>query len=152
MPAKTRTDPDIQDTPPPNPNGSSPTATFADLIGKPPRTMNFPITLSDGENNAVQRRMVYRALPSKVYDDLVAAHPPTPRQLSDANGSGVSYNLDTFAPALIAACSYEPKLSYEQAEQLYHAPEWSGGEISTLFWNAQRVCNSGLDVPFNERG
>jgi hypothetical protein len=150
MPTKTKTD-DIQDTAP-NPNGSAPTASFEDLIAKPRRTMSFPITLDDGDGNSVQRRIVYKALPSRVYDDLVAAHPPTPKQLSDANGSSVSYNLDTFAPALISACSLEPKLSYEQAEQLFHSPDWSGGEISSLFWNAQRVCNSGLDVPFNERG
>lgn len=151
MPPRTKTalGVDIQDTP--NPNGSSPTASFEDLIGKPPRQLDFPITLKDADGNDIQRRIVYKALQSRVYDDLVASHPPTPKQLADANGSSVSYNLDTFAPALIAACSHEPKLTYEQAEQLFHSPDWSGGEISTLFWNAQRVCNSGLDVPFNER-
>lgn len=148
MPAKTQ--PEITDAP--SPNGSSPIASFEDLIAKPARTLSFPVTLSDADGNPVQRRIVYKALPSKVYDDLVAAHPPTPKQLADANGSGVPYNLETFAPALISAVSAEPRLSYEQAEQLFHSPEWSGGEISTLFWNAQRVCNSGLDVPFNERG
>ena len=32
---------------------------------------------------------------------------------------GVVYNIDTFAPSLIAAVSHSPKLTYAQAEQLY---------------------------------
>lgn len=126
-------------------------ATFDDLLGKPKRTTEFDITLATADGTPVKRKMVYQAISSNEYDDLVAAHPPTPKQLSDANGS-VAFNIDTFAPALISRVSHQPKLTYAQAEKLYKSPDWSGGEISTLFWNAQRVCNSGLDVPFNERG
>lgn len=129
-----------------------PFATFDDLVAKPRRELTFDVTLADADGHPVKRRMTYRAMSGPAYDDMVAEHPPTPKQLANAGGSGVAFNIDTFAPALISAVSHVPKLSYEQAEQLWRSESWSGGESSTLFWNAQRVCNSGLDVPFNERG
>lgn len=126
-------------------------ATFDELFAKPKRTQKFDITLADAEGNPVKRAMIYKAISATEYDDLVTQNPPTAKQLQDAPG-GVAFNMDTFAPALIAAVSHSPKLTYAQAEKLYNAPDWSGGEVSTLFWNAQKVCNQGLDVPFNERG
>lgn len=133
-------------------SGATPFATFDDLKAKPRRELVFDVTLSDAEGHPVKRKMKFKALGGPAYDDLVAEHPPTPKQLAAAGGSGVAFNIDTFAPALIAAVSDTPRLTYEQAEQLWKSESWSGGESSTLFWNAQRVCNSGLDVPFSERG
>lgn len=123
------------------------TATFDQLIRKPRRTLSFTLTTVDEDGNDLLLQMKYRAVSSKEYDELVAANPPSAKE----KASGAVYNVDTFAPALIAAVSAEPKISLEQATELYRSPEWSGGEIGTLFFNAQRVCNSGLDVPFNAR-
>jgi len=123
------------------------TATFAQLRAKPRRTLSFTVTTTDEDGDELALRIKYRAISSKEYDDLIAEHPPTQKEKQ----AGAVYNVDSFAPALIAAVSAEPKLSIEQATELYKSPDWAGGEIATLFFNAQRVCNSGLDVPFNAR-
>jgi hypothetical protein len=135
-----------------NEQASSPQiATFEELFAKPKRTSEFQITLADADGKPAKRTMVYKAISATEYDDLVTQNPPTAKQLQESP-AGVAFNINTFAPALISAVSHQPKLTYAQAEQLYNAPDWSGGEVSTLFYNAQRVCNQGLDVPFNERG
>jgi hypothetical protein len=87
------------------------------------------------------------AINAKAYDNLTADHPPTSKE----KALGATYNVDTFAPALISAVSCTPKLTVDQATALYKSPEWSGGEAGNLFMNAARVCNSGLDVGFNGR-
>ena len=122
-------------------------ATFEQLKRKPRRQLTFPIALADEDGEAVTVTMKYQAISPKAYDELIAANPPVGKDKVD----GQPYNIDTFAPALIAAVSLEPKLTYEQAKEIYSSPDWAGGEITTLFINAQRVCNTGLDVPFNAR-
>lgn len=122
-------------------------ATFSQLIKKPRRTLTFTVSTLDEDGEELLLKMKYRALPSKEYDDLIAEHPPTTKEKQ----AGAIYNVDTFAPALISAVSAVPKLSLQEATELYKSPDWSGGEIATMFFNAQRVCNAGLDVPFNAR-
>ena len=130
-------------------NGNEPRkATFADLIKKPRRKLDFTVTVADGEGNDQVLGLVFQGLNPKEYDDLVAAHPPTSAERS----KGAVYNAKTFPNALIAAVSYEPKLDYDQVEALRSSEAWSSGEFMTLFFNAQTVCNAGLDVPFNARG
>lgn len=46
-------------------------------------------------------RITVQGLPADVYEDLVSAHPATPEQ--EERGE-LTYNVDRFAPALIAAC------------------------------------------------
>ncbi len=123
-------------------------ATFDSLIRKPKRVLEFPITTQDEDGEPVILKMKFQAIGGKEYDKLLEAHPPTAAQKRQQ----AAFNLDTFAPALISAVSLNPRLTVEQAEQLWVSPDWSGGEASTLYLNAQRVCNSGLDVPFNDRG
>lgn len=123
-------------------------ATFAQLRGKPRRTSSFPITLPGEDGEDFEATVRYQALTSKAYDDLVASCPPNPKERQ----LGAAYDADRFAPKLIAACSLEPKMSEEEAAELYFSPDWSGGEISTLFMQALKVCNAGLDVPFTVRG
>ena len=122
-------------------------ATYAALLGKPRRTLGFDVTTQDAEGEEVVLKMKYQAISSKVYDDLVAEHPPTVKE----KAAGAVYNVTTLAPALIAAVSLVPKLSVTQATAIYSSGSWSGGEIGNLFMNAIRVCNSGLDVPFSAR-
>ena len=121
---------------------------FEELEAKPRRTLTFPVIVSDGEGGTKQREMVFKALSGDEYDQLLAAHPPTPREKLN----GAVFDVATFAPALIAAVSHTPKLTVAQATKLWNNKNWSGGEVSALFYHAQRVCNTGIDVPFNERG
>lgn len=123
-------------------------ATVEELLKKRRRETTVEINTSDDAGNDVTLQLRFRAISSKQYDDLVGKHEPTTKQKAD----GAVYNIDTFAPALIAAVSLEPKLSVEDAEAIYNSDEWSGGEIGGLFLSALRLCNAGLDVPFTGRG
>lgn len=127
-------------------NGAA-VATFAALRAKPRRTITFPVNTVNEEGVEVVVTVKYRALPSNDYDELQAAHPPTAEQ----KRNGQIYNVDTFAPALISAVSWEPKMTVDEAREIYTSPDWSGGELSTMLIKAMQVCNAGLDVPFNAR-
>lgn len=88
--------------------------------------------------------LLFRAIGAKEYDDLLAKHPPNAKQKVE----GASYNIDTFAPALIAKVCVDPEMSYEESKSLWDSEEWSRGEVMTLFGNAVELCNQGLNVPF----
>jgi hypothetical protein len=121
--------------------------TYADLLRKPRRVSSFVIYSQDADGTEVGLTLKYQALSQKAYDALIEANPPTQKE----KAAGTSYNQDTFAPALIAAVSLVPKLSLEQAKELYTSEDWAGGEVTDLFINALKVCNAGLNVPFNSR-
>ena len=124
-------------------------ATLDDLLKKPARTkelvINVPGASGKGSNEFI---VTLKAIGSKAYDDLLALHPPTNEQKKD----GQSYNADSFAPALIAACSVTPALTSEQATQIWESDEWSRGELTELFIGCIEVNSKGLDVPFNAAG
>lgn len=127
--------------------GQTRLATFADLRRKPRRKHSFTLTTADENGDSTEVRLVFQALNSVEYDKLIAAHPPK----KGKEGNEI-YNADTFGPALISAVSYDPKLTYEEAHEIYHSEEWAAGEVMTLFINAQNVCGAGLDIPFTGRG
>ena len=126
---------------------AAPFITFDQLRAKPRRKLTFPIHTVDEDGNEVVLQMTYKALTSPEYDALIESHPPTPKEKSQ----GAQYNVTTFSPALVAAVSFEPKLTEDQAREIFASDTWSGGELATLVINAQRVCNSGLDIPFTVR-
>lgn len=119
--------------------------TLSQLRAKKPRKGEIPITLLD--ENGLPEEYVFQAqaIGSKLYDKLVAAHPPTNKQ-RDQNQV---YNIDTFAPALIAAVITDPKMTAEEVAELYDSDDWAPGEMGNLFFSCQRLCNMGIDVPFN---
>jgi hypothetical protein len=119
-------------------------ATFADLQSKPKRTREVVLKVPDEDGEIIEFVVTLKAVGSKAYDDLMANHPPTPDQKKD----GAQYNPDTFGPALIAACSFEPYLTPKEASELWNSEDWSRGEVMELFIAAVEVCSKGLDVPF----
>jgi hypothetical protein len=120
-------------------------ATLEDLLNKPARTKELIINVPSGKGTT-DFVVTLKAIGSKAYDDLLAAHPPTNDQRKD----GQTYNADTFAPALIAACSVTPALTAEQATQIWESDEWSRGELTQLFLGCVEVNSKGLDVPFTD--
>lgn len=114
-------------------------ATLESLLTKPRRTKE----LSLGDST-----ILFTALGSKAYDDLIAEHPPTKDQKSD----GAVWNPDTFAPALVSACSVEPKIDNDSAVEVFASESWSRGELSDLFMAVVRLNAEGLDVPFGGNG
>lgn len=123
-------------------------ATLEDLLKKPARTKEIIINVPSGKSSTTDFVVTIKAIGSKAYDDLLAAHPPTNEQKKE----GTSYNVETFAPALISACSVTPQLTEEQANQIWTSDEWSRGELTELFIGCVEVNSKGLDVPFNEVG
>lgn len=123
-------------------------ATFDQLVSKKARTDVVTIALPDGKGGSTDRKFQLKALSSRGYDALEAKFPPT----KDQQTKGMVYDIDKFAPALISACAVRPALTVEQATALYESEEWASGEISGLFFAAQRLCNLGLDASFTAAG
>lgn len=119
-------------------------ATMDMLKNKPRSTTEFSLFLSDGNGGTDEVTLKYQAIGMRAYDKLVAKHPPN----NDQRAEGSSFNIDTFAPALIAACSMEPEITPAEAKEIWDSEDWSRGDVMVLFRNAVELNNRGLDVPF----
>ena len=97
---------------------------------------------------AASARFEMRALPRPEYDALCALpeHRPTVthqkahKAKCEQEGlpyAPLSFNPDTFPPALIAQCSVTPDLTREQADRIW--VEWSDGQTGVLFDFARRI-------------
>lgn len=115
-------------------------ATLESLLKKTPRTVTVEVSLGAD----AKASMLFKALGSKAYDELIAEHPPTS---ADKKDGGV-WNSETFPPALIAECSLEPRMSVEDAASLWKSEDWSRGELFDIFTRLVRLNQEGLDVPF----
>ena len=123
-------------------------ATLDMLKNKPRSTTEFSLYLSDGNGGTNEVTLKYQAIGMRAYDKLVAKHPPKPDQRAEGN----SFDIDTFAPALIAACSVEPEISPAEAKNIWDSEDWSRGDVMVLFRNAVELNNRGLDIPFSVSG
>lgn len=123
-------------------------ATIDELINKPRSTTEFSLFLANGDGEPHEVTLRYQAIGMRAYDRLVAKHPPKPEDRAE----GASFNMDTFAPALISACAVEPEISPAQAKEIWESDDWSRGDVMVLFRNAVDLNNRGLDIPFSERG
>ena len=123
-------------------------ATLDQLVNKPRSTTEFSLFLSDGNGGTNEVTLQYQAIGMRAYDRLVSKHPPKPEQRAE----GSSFDIDTFAPALIAACSVDPEISPSEAKKIWDSDDWSRGDVMVLFRNAVELNNRGLDVPFSVNG
>lgn len=121
-------------------------ATLDQLINKPRSTTEFSLYLSDGNGGSNEVTLKFQAIGMRTYDRLVSKHPPKPEQRAE----GSSFDIDSFAPALIAACSVDPEISPAEAKKLWDSDDWSRGDVMVLFRQAVELNNRGLDIPFNE--
>jgi hypothetical protein len=128
--------------------GKAQYATIEQLLKKPVRvkTIELSIPGDDGEPQKVSVKL--KAIGSSAYDDLLGKYPPTPKQKKD----GATYNPDTFAPALVAACLTEPRMDLEDVQNIWTSDEWSRGELTELFIAAVQINQAGLDIPFTDNG
>lgn len=99
------------------------------------------ITLLVGEE---PMQFDFEALSSKELDKLKAKHPPTREQRAE----GFGINHLTFNPALVAATLATPKLSEDDALELFSSDMWNTGELQQLVDAASEVCLQGMDIPF----
>ncbi len=123
-------------------------ATLDQLVNKPRSTTEFSLFLSDGNGGTNEVTLKYQAIGMRAYDRLVSKHPPKPEQRAE----GSSFDIDTFAPALIAACSVEPEMTPSEAKAIWDSEDWSRGDVMVLFRNAVELNNRGLDIPFSVSG
>lgn len=112
-------------------------ATYAKLKGKKPQTDEFEADL-DGEKVS----FLFRAIGATDYDKLVTKFPPTTEQ--KANGD--NFDLNRFAPALLAQVSIEPTMDADEWSEIWTSESWGRGEVSALFWGAVNLCNKGMDL------
>lgn len=79
----------------------------------------------------------FRALPPQEYSDLVAAHP--------SDDPDQAFDAESFDPALVAACSLEPRMTVAEVNELY---ENLNRHSRSLIWSAAwRACNGAVSVP-----
>ena len=118
-------------------------ATFELLKSKPKaeREVTFVMNTSEGQNEV---SLLFRAIGSVEYDRLLTKNPPTTEQRAE----GATYNINTFAPALLAAVCYDPEMSTSEWSEIWNSPDWNRGEIMQFFMSAVELCNQGLEIPF----
>lgn len=120
------------------------------LGGRTPATIQQEIDRLYDQAHESTVTFTFRDIGRKAYDDLISDHPPTPEQKTDYKNNGgegtLAYNTETFPPALISACSTEPKISLEQATLI--CDDWSEGDITTMFFAALAACKERTTIPF----
>lgn len=96
----------------------------------------------------------FRSIGRKAYQNLIDEHPATEEQQKEAREEGnaiglsaqlsrLQWNADTFPPALVAAASLEPKITAEEAWEVFHVSEdWNQAELTALFVTARRAQES----------
>ena len=119
-------------------------ATFEMLVKKPRLEREVPVKIPGDYGEQQEVVMLFRAIGARDYDRLLTRHPPTTEQRAD----GLSYNLNSFGPALIARVCIDPEMSEEQAGEIWNSADWGRGEVMSLFSAAVDLCNRGLDIPF----
>lgn len=129
-------------------SAKSKAATLDLLKSKKRATHTFSLFLTGEDGKQTEVELTFRAIGMIAYDKLVAKHPPKAEQRAE----GASFNMDTFAPALIASCAVEPEMEYDDAKEIWNSEDWSRGDLMVLFRNAVDLNNRGIDIPFNEPG
>lgn len=117
------------------------------LLGKPKTRETFTVYVGEGDD-ASEIELTIEALSMKEYDKLLAKYPPTDEEAR----KGLTYELDKFAPALIAASLIDPAMTLAQAKSLWTAENWSRGDIEGIFTKVLQVNHRENTVPFNRRG
>lgn len=119
-------------------------ATWDDLRTKKPKRGEVKIPTTDIDGNKITLKVLLRAISGPAWDALIDAHQPDDSE----KAQGLSWHVDTFPIALVAACATDPKLTEGQWLELKNSPDWSGGEFGQLFGTAMNLCQSGFSVPF----
>jgi hypothetical protein len=119
-------------------------ATLDKLKGKTARQklVEVEIPTGDDDGSVEKTELLFRSIGSKEYDDMVTSCPPTAAQKKD----GAAYNIDRFAPKLLAAVCIDPAMTEEEATELWTSEAWNRGELFNLFTEAVALCLTGVAV------
>jgi len=92
---------------------------------------------------STEREFVFQSIGRVEYDKLVEAHPPT----ADQRKQGNQFNVDTFPAALVSRAAVSPKITLEQAEEIFDSPSWNNAELLRLYYAAQEANSETADIP-----
>lgn len=84
----------------------------------------------------------FAGISPRAYDALIALNPATEQQKREARKEGrpvPTTNNERFHPAVLAASSASPKLTFEQANAIFDDPAWNHSEVSALLEGALLV-------------
>lgn len=82
----------------------------------------------------------FRSIGRKAYDALLREHPASDEQKAEAEKDATQeppYNVDSFAPALVAASCVDPSLTVAQVSELWD--DWNAAELAQLWVAALEV-------------
>lgn len=122
-------------------------ATFDLLASKKRAERELTVLLPVEGGKTEEVSFLFRAIGARDWDKLVSKFPPTTEQRAD----GASFNMHTFAPALLAATCADPEMSEAQWKEIWESPDWNRGEIIQLYATAVDLCSAGMDIPFSGR-
>lgn len=114
----------------------------ADILLKKKRVERTVEFILPGDDGPVEMEMLFRAIGSTDYDQLVTKFPPTAQQKKD----NMSYDIDRFAPVLLSRVCVDPDMDAEAWKSIWNSDEWNRGELMTLYLAAIDVCTRGLSV------
>jgi hypothetical protein len=118
-------------------------ASLARLQSKKAREKTVEIELPTETGDGTEKvELLFRSIGATEYDRLVTKFPPTSAQRKE----GASYNIDLFAPALLAATVVDPQMTDEEARELWNSDAWNRGELLVLFREAIDICITGVSM------
>ena len=91
-------------------------------------------------------RFVFQDLGRKRFEDLYKSFPPTDEQKEE----GMAWNPDEFGPALMAASAIEPKMSLDEANEIYD--NWASAEVGVLVTTALNANMGVNSIPLSGSG
>jgi hypothetical protein len=102
-------------------------------------------------------KFTFRSMGRALFEKLMADHPATAEQRAEVKKiqAESSMMLDppkwdgqTFPPAIIAASSFDPIITLEEAQAMYEDPNWSPAELLRLFECALSCYWEVEEIPF----
>lgn len=100
------------------------------------------------KGRASEVKFWFKPIGRATYDALLLKHPPSDEQ----RYQGLDADLENFAPKLIAASSDDPKITVDEAHEIWDDPEWSPAECEKLYHAARNANLETPDIPLSAKG
>lgn len=98
---------------------------------------------------ANRQPFVFQSIGRKPYSALLDEYKPRDENPDDKD---LGFNADEFPPRLIALSSFDPKISLDQAREIWDGDNWSDAETTLLLASAVLANKEIVDVPFTNDG
>jgi len=85
----------------------------------------------------------FRSIGRPAFESMVRRNKPDQEDKKD----GSIFNTKTFPPELVAAASVEPKISLDQAKEMFNSDSWNNAELIKVFLTAQAANTESPDIP-----